>query len=63
MGLADNAVGFRIAGQNLFRHQFAENMPIIPGGRAWAEQPESGPLTRRPGFNYLIEKFLKLPLQ
>jgi hypothetical protein len=43
MGLADKAIGFRIAGQNLFLHQFAENMPIIPGGRAFTptlQKPE-----------------------
>jgi hypothetical protein len=60
MGLADKAIGFRIAGQNLFLHQFAENMPIIPGGGALTEQPESGPFTRRPGYKHLIEKFSKL---
>jgi hypothetical protein len=42
---------FRIAGHSQFLHQFVENKPIIPGGRALTEQHESGSFTRRPGYN------------
>jgi hypothetical protein len=52
--MANNGNGMRIAEQKHYFHQLFENEPIITEGRKLTEQPESGPLIRRPGQNRLI---------